>query len=116
MSDSKTLFQKIISRELPADIVYEDDEIISFRDINPQAPFHILVCPKEPITMLSKSSPNLHRKLLGNLLIKSAEIAAEEGYKDKFRIVINNGVEAGQSVFHLHVHVLAGRQLGWPPG
>ncbi|MAK09089.1 MAG: histidine triad nucleotide-binding protein [Rhodobacteraceae bacterium] len=116
MSDSKTLFQKIISRELPADIVYEDDEIISFRDINPQAPFHILVCPKEPITMLSKSSPNLHRNLLGNLLIKSAEIAAEEGYKDKFRIVINNGVEAGQSVFHLHVHVLAGRQLDWPPG
>ena len=116
MSDSKTLFQKIISREVPADIVYEDDEIISFRDINPQAPFHILVCPKEPITMLSKSSPNLHRNLLGNLLIKSAEIAAEEGYKDKFRIVINNGVEAGQSVFHLHVHVLAGRQLGWPPG
>lgn len=116
MSDSKTLFQKIISREVPADIVYEDDEIISFRDINPQAPFHILVCPKEPITMLSKSSPNLHRELLGNLLIKSAEIATEEGYKDKFRIVINNGVEAGQSVFHLHVHVLAGRQLGWPPG
>ena len=116
MSDSKTLFEKIISREVPADIVYEDDEIISFRDINPQAPFHILVCPKEPITMLSKSSPKLHHKVLGNILIKSAEIAAKEGYKDKFRIVINNGVEAGQTVFHLHIHVIAGRQLDWPPG
>tara|TARA_B100000900_G_scaffold203590_1_gene172642 strand:- start:727 stop:1077 length:351 start_codon:yes stop_codon:yes gene_type:complete len=116
LSDSKTLFEKIIIREIPADIVYEDDKIISFRDVNPQAPFHILVCPKEPITMLSKSSPDSHRELLGDLLIKSGEIAAKEGYKDKFRIVINNGVEAGQSVFHLHVHVLAGRQLNWPPG
>lgn len=116
MSDSKTLFEKIINREIAADIVYEDDKIISFRDINPQAPFHILVCPKEPITMLSKSSPNFHRELLGDLLIKCGEIAAEEGYKDKFRIVINNGVEAGQTVFHLHIHVLAGRQLDWPPG
>ncbi|MEC8561093.1 MAG: histidine triad nucleotide-binding protein [Pseudomonadota bacterium] len=116
MSDSKTLFEKIISREIPADIVYEDDNIISFWDINPQAPFHILVCPKEPISMLSKSSPNLHRELLGDLLIKSAEIAAKEGYKDKFRIIVNNGAEAGQSVFHLHIHVLAGRHLNWPPG
>ena len=116
MSNSETLFQKIISREIPADIVYEDDEIISFKDINPQAPFHILVCPKEPIIMLSKSSPSLHHQLLGNLLLKSAEIAAEQGFKDKFRIVINNGAEAGQSVFHLHIHVLAGRQLDWPPG
>lgn len=115
MTELTTLFEKIISRDIPADIIYEDDEIISFKDINPQAPFHVLVCPKEPIVMLSKSSLD-HDRLLGKLLLKCADIAEGQGYKDKFRLVVNNGVEAGQSVFHLHVHILAGRSFSWPPG
>ena len=115
MSEIKTLFEKIINRDIPADIIYEDEEIISFKDINPQAPFHILVCPKKPIVMLSKAIPE-HEKLLGKLLLRCADIAEKQGYKDKFRLIVNNGAEAGQSVFHLHIHVLAGRPLNWPPG
>ena len=115
MSESKTLFEKIISRDVPADIIYEDDEMISFKDINPQAPFHALVCPKEPIVMLSKSSSK-NEQLLGKLLLKCSDIASDNGYKDSFRLIINNGSSAGQSVFHLHIHILAGRQFSWPPG
>ena len=111
----KTLFEKIIDREIPADIVLEDELCIAFRDINPQAPMHILVCPKKVISMLSRSeTPDAW--LLGHLLLKSSEIAAKEGYEDSYRVVINNGAEVGQTVFHLHLHILGGRKFGWPPG
>lgn len=110
-----TLFEKIIAREIPADIVFEDDECIAFRDINPQAPMHILVCPKKPIAMVSAAQPD-EATLLGKLLLRAASIAADEGYADKFRLVINNGAEVGQTVFHIHVHLLGGRSFTWPPG
>ncbi len=111
----KTLFEKIIEREIPADIVLEDEYCLAFRDINPQAPMHILVCPKKVIPMLSRSAPK-DAHLLGHLLLKAGEIASREGYKDAYRIVVNNGEEVGQTVFHLHLHVLGGRKFSWPPG
>lgn len=111
----KTLFEKIVDREIPADIVYEDDEVIAIRDINPQAPMHVLVCPKKPITMVSSAQPE-DAALLGTLLLKAGEIATAEGYGDRFRLVVNNGAAVGQTVFHLHVHVLGGRSFTWPPG
>jgi histidine triad (HIT) family protein len=111
----KTLFERISSREIPADIVYEDGRCIAFRDINPQAPMHILVCPKKVITMVSNAVPE-DAELLGHLLLVAARIAATEGYGDAFRLAINNGSAVGQTVFHLHVHVLGGRRFTWPPG
>ena len=114
MSD-KTLFEKIIAREIPADIVFEDDQCIAFRDINPQAPMHVLVCPKKPLPMLSGAQSE-DSSLLGHLLVAAATIAAREGYGDAFRVAINNGAAVGQSVFHLHLHVLGGRHFTWPPG
>jgi histidine triad (HIT) family protein len=112
---SETLFQKIINREIPADIVYEDELCLAFRDINPQAPVHILVIPKKPVPKLADASDS-DSELLGHLLLAASNIAKQEGYEDAFRLVINNGEKAGQAVFHLHVHVLAGRSFGWPPG
>ena len=110
-----TLFEKIIAREIPADIVYEDDRLIAFKDVNPQAPMHILVCPKKPIPMVVQADAE-DADVLGYLLVKCGEIAAEQGYEDAFRLVINNGAAVGQSVFHLHVHMLGGRKFSWPPG
>ncbi|HUF80007.1 MAG TPA: histidine triad nucleotide-binding protein [Burkholderiales bacterium] len=110
-----TIFGKIIRREIPADIVYEDEFCLAFRDINPQAPTHVLVIPKHEIAMLSDAGPN-DRELLGHLLLAAGKIARQLGVADAFRVVVNNGAEAGQSVFHLHVHILAGRKLRWPPG
>lgn len=110
-----TLFQKIINREIPADIVYEDELCLAFRDINPQAPVHILVIPKQPVPKLVDASDS-DSELLGHLLLAASNIAKQEDYGDAFRLVINNGEKAGQAVFHLHVHVLAGRPFGWPPG
>lgn len=112
---SETLFTKIIQREIPADIVYEDDKCLAFRDINPQAPMHILVIPKELIAKVSDARLE-HQNLLGHILIKAGEIAKKEGYADAFRLVINNGESVGQTVFHLHVHILGGRKFVWPPG
>lgn len=114
MSDP-TLFEKIVAREIPADIVAEDDRFIAFRDINPQAPMHILVCPKKPIPKVSDAT-EADADLLGYLLLKAAEIAAAEGYADAFRLVVNNGAAVGQTVFHIHVHLLGGRDFRWPPG
>jgi histidine triad (HIT) family protein len=111
----KTLFEKIIAREIPADVVYEDDLCIAFRDVNPQAPMHILVCPKQPIAMVSQAGAS-DATLLGHVLLKAAEIAAGEGYADAFRLVVNNGAAVGQTVFHIHVHLLGGRNFSWPPG
>ena len=110
-----TLFSKIINREIAADIVYEDDLCLAFRDINPQAPLHILVIPKQAITKIADAKDS-DQSLLGHLLLKAGDIAREQGYADAFRLVINNGEKAGQTVFHLHVHILAGRDFSWPPG
>ena len=110
-----TLFTKIIRREIPADIVYEDDQCIAIRDINPQAPTHVLVIPKKEITRLSDAVPE-DQALLGHLVLASCKVAKTLGVGDAFRLVVNNGAEAGQSVFHIHLHILGGRRLGWPPG
>jgi len=112
---SETLFSKIINREIPADIVYEDDLCLAFRDVNPQAPMHVLLVPKKPLARLAHATEQ-DEALLGHLMLKGSEIARAEGYRDDFRLVINNGPGAGQSVFHLHIHILAGRGFNWPPG
>jgi len=111
---SETIFSKIIKREIPATIIYEDDLALAFRDVNPQAPVHFLVIPKQPIVNLSESTAE-DQTLLGHLLLVASKVAAQEGLQS-FRLVTNNGAEAGQSVFHLHFHVLGGRSLDWPPG
>jgi len=111
----ETIFSKIIKREIPADIVYEDDKCLAFKDVNPQAPVHILVIPKNTIVKLADAQ-EADAALLGHLLLTARKIAVSEGYADGFRIVINNGEKAGQTVFHLHVHLLAGRGFQWPPG
>ena len=110
-----TLFGKIIRREIPADIVYEDDLCLAFRDINPQAPTHVLVIPKKEIARLADAGAD-DQALLGHLMLAAGKIARSLGVGDTFRLVVNNGAEAGQSVFHLHLHILAGRKLRWPPG
>lgn len=112
---SETIFAKIIKRQIPADIVYEDDLCLAFRDVNPQAPVHILVIPKKPLDRLSSAEDD-DQSLLGHLLLAVNKIAREQGIEGAFRVVINNGQESGQTVFHLHVHVLAGRKFRWPPG
>ena len=113
---SKTLFEKIIAREIPAQIVYEDDRVLAFRDINPQAPTHALMVPKKPIPRLAEAKTE-DQELLGYLLLKAAEAAGKLGLdKGGFRLVINNGADGGETVPHLHVHILGGRYMKWPPG
>jgi histidine triad (HIT) family protein len=113
---SKTLFEKIVAREIPATIVYEDDLMLAFRDIKPQAPTHVLLIPKQLIPRLSEAKPEDH-KVLGHLLLKAAQIADQLGLKQRgYRLVINNGPNAGEAVPHLHVHILGGRAMAWPPG
>jgi histidine triad (HIT) family protein len=112
---SETLFTKIIRREIPADIVYEDDLALAFRDINPQAPVHILVIPKHPIPKLADAQPE-DQSLLGHLLLTVKIIAAQEGLDNGYRVVINTGNDGGQTVYHLHLHILGGRAMKWPPG
>ena len=110
-----TLFEKIIAREIPADIVYEDELVLAFKDINPKAPIHILIIPKKPITRISQAAPEDHQ-VLGHLLLKAREVADETGLGEKgYRLVINNGADAGETVPHLHLHILGGRTLTWPP-
>lgn len=110
-----TIFTKIVRREIPADIVYEDDLVLAFRDIAPQAPVHILVIPKKPIPKLADASPE-DGELLGHLLLIIKQIAAEEKLDRGYRVVVNNGADGGQTVDHLHFHILGGRQMQWPPG
>lgn len=111
-----TIFQKIIAREIEADIVYEDDDTIAFRDIAPQAPTHILVIPKKPLLNVASASDD-DAALLGHLLLVVRDIARKEGLDEGgYRVVANNGVDGGQSVDHLHFHILGGRRLTWPPG
>lgn len=109
-----TIFGKIARGEVPADIVYEDDRALVFRDLNPQAPTHLLVIPRKPIVTLSEASSD-DEALLGHLLLVANRVASDEGLEN-FRVVVNNGAGAGQTVFHLHIHVLGGRNFAWPPG
>ena len=109
-----TIFKKIIDREIPADFVYEDEEVCAFRDVNPQAPVHILIIPKKPIDSISEMEEE-DTNLIGKLMYTATEIAREQNLDD-YRLVINNGKGAGQTVFHLHLHILGGRPFGWPPG
>lgn len=111
-----TIFRKIIDRELPADIVYEDDRCLAFRDIDPKAPVHVLLIPKKELAALSQAGEE-DAELLGHLLFKASAIAKELGLgEDGYRVVINDGAHGGQAVFHLHLHILGGRPMTWPPG
>lgn len=113
---TETIFSKIIRREIPADIVYEDDDVLAFRDVSPQAPVHILVIPKRPRVNLLDTQPS-DTLLLGQLLQASVHVARTLGLAETgFRVVVNAGPDGGQSVDHLHLHLLGGRPLGWPPG
>jgi histidine triad (HIT) family protein len=112
---TETIFSKIIRREIPANIVYEDDLALAFKDIHPQAPVHILVIPKQPILKLADATPD-DAALLGHLLLTVKRVAEEAGLQDGYRVVINTGNDGGQTVYHLHLHILGGRQMAWPPG
>ncbi len=116
MGEQKSIFQKIIDREIPADIVYEDERCLAFRDIDPQAPVHVLLIPKQEVTNVA-SLTAADQDLAGHLLLTVGHIARQLGVdKTGYRIVANCGPHGGQSVDHLHFHILAGRQLVWPPG
>lgn len=111
-----TLFEKIIAREIPASIVFEDDKVIAFKDVKPQAPTHVLIIPKKPIPRIAEAKPEDHQ-ILGHLMLKAGEVARQLGLeKSGFRLVFNNGLDAGEAVPHLHCHIIGGRTLGWPPG
>jgi histidine triad (HIT) family protein len=111
-----TIFEKIIAREIPARFIFEDEEIAAFHDVNPQAPVHFLVVPKKVIPRIAQAGPE-DQALLGRLLLVARDLAKELGLNEAgFRIVINNGRNGGETVPHLHVHVLGGRPMGWPPG
>jgi histidine triad (HIT) family protein len=111
----ETIFTKIINKEIPADIIYEDELALVFKDIQPQAPTHLLIIPKKPIPKLSDASPE-DQELLGHLMLVAGKVSRMLELDDTFRLVTNNGANAGQSVFHLHLHLLSGRPLNWPPG
>jgi histidine triad (HIT) family protein len=113
---SETIFSKIIKREIPADIIYEDDDVLAFNDVNPQAPVHFLVIPKTPIATVNDIQPQ-QAELIGKLYLAAQKLALEKGFADDgYRLVMNCNEQAGQTVFHIHLHVLAGRSLTWPPG
>ena len=107
---SKTIFEKIIDRELPSKVVYEDDKCIAIEDIVPKAPIHILIIPKKPIKKLSEAKKN-DRDLLGHLMMVVVKVAEQMDVQDAFNVVVNNGEKAGQTVFHLHIHLLAGKNF-----
>ncbi len=112
---SETIFSKIIRKEIPADIVYEDDLALAFRDVQPQAPVHILVIPKQPIESIDRAT-DADAALLGHLLLVVKRVAAQEGLVKGYRVAINTGEDGGQTVFHLHLHLLGQRAMTWPPG
>ncbi|GIX37621.1 MAG: histidine triad nucleotide-binding protein [Silanimonas sp.] len=113
---SETIFSKIIRGEIPADIVYEDEQVLAFRDIAPKAPVHVLFIPKTPIATLDDAGPE-HAELLGRLMLAAAAYARAQGFaKQGYRVVMNCNGDGGQTVFHIHLHLLAGRALSWPPG
>ena len=112
----KTLFEKICDREIPADIVYEDELCVCFRDIAPQAPVHLLVIPRKPIPRIAEAEDG-DQALIGHLFLTARRVAKEHGLdRAGFRLVVNNGPDGGEAVPHLHIHILAGRQMKWPPG
>ena len=113
MSDS--IFTKIKNKEIPGNVIYEDDKCFALEDINPQAPVHILIIPHKEIAKISDSTPE-DKELLGHLLLVSKTIAQKYKLENNYRLIINNGAGAGQSVFHIHVHLMGGRSLDWPPG
>ncbi len=110
-----TIFEKIIAGEIPADFVYQDDLCIAIRDVAPQAPSHLLIIPRKPIPRVGEAQPE-DQSVLGHLLLIAGQVAEREGLAEGYRIVINNGAAGGETVPHLHVHLLGGRQLEWPPG
>ena len=110
-----TIFEKIIAREIPADILHEDDHCIAIRDIDPQSPTHFLVIPKQVIPRIGEAVLE-DQTVLGHLLLVVGRVADSEGLEKGFRVVINNGSQGGETVPHLHIHVLGGRQMSWPPG
>lgn len=113
---SQTLFEKIIHREIEADIVFEDDKVLAFRDINPKAPVHVLIVPKKPIPRINDAQPEDH-PVLGHLLLKAAEVARSLGLGESgYRLILNSGPDGGESVPHLHCHIMGGRAMAWPPG
>jgi histidine triad (HIT) family protein len=114
-TNTETIFSKIIRKQIPADIVYEDDLVLAFKDINPQAPVHILLIPKKPIVNI-EAAESEDQAILGHLLLTAKQVAQQAGLTNGYRIVINNGVDGGQTVYHLHLHILGGRCLAWPPG
>ncbi|RUO79295.1 histidine triad nucleotide-binding protein [Pseudidiomarina taiwanensis] len=112
---TETLFTKIINREIPADIVYEDEQALAFRDIHPQAPFHVLIIPKKPIATINDISAD-DAPLVGHLYLVAKQLAAEHGFAESgYRVVMNCNQDGGQSVYHIHLHMLAGVTMGWPP-
>ncbi|MGE9270393.1 MAG: histidine triad nucleotide-binding protein [Verrucomicrobiales bacterium] len=112
----KTLFEKICEKTVPAEILYEDEFCVCFKDISPQAPVHYLVVPRKPISRIAEATSE-DASLLGHLLLTASQIARKQGFSDDgFRLVINNGKDGGEAVPHLHVHILAGRSMQWPPG
>ena len=112
---AKTLFEKIIAREIPGTFVHEDEHCVAIKDIHPGAPMHLLVIPRKPIPRLADAKPE-DQALLGHLMLVCHQLAEAHGNGEAFRVIVNNGAGAGQSVFHLHLHVLGGRPLKWPPG
>jgi histidine triad (HIT) family protein len=113
---AKTLFEKIAAGEIPAQIVYQDDKVLAFRDIKPATPTHVLIVPRKPIPRIAEAKPEDHQ-VLGHLLLKAAQVADQLGLKESgYRLVINNGPDATESVPHLHMHILGGRKMSWPPG
>lgn len=113
---SKTLFERIVAREIPAEILHEDDLVLAFRDIDPKAPVHVLIIPKKPIPRIAEAEAG-DRDLLGHLLLTAAKVARDVGLdRDGYRLVLNNGKNGGESVPHLHCHLLGGRPMTWPPG
>ncbi len=113
---SDTIFSKIINREIPAEILYEDDDVLAFRDVSPQAPVHFLVIPKLEIPTINDIQPN-QAELIGKLVLTAKQVAKEQGIaEDGYRLVMNCNADGGQTVFHIHLHVLGGRAMSWPPG
>jgi histidine triad (HIT) family protein len=115
MAESKTIFKRILDKEIPADVVYEDDRCLAFRDVNPQAPTHVLIIPKVEIVSLADVADS-DAPLLGYLLVVASKVAAKLGLSQGYRAVVNCGRDGGQTVDHLHVHLLGGRPMKWPPG
>lgn len=118
MADSNTegcIFCKIVGGEIPSDVVHQDDDVVAFRDLNPQAPVHVLIVPRKHLASLNEASEE-DRALLGRILLAARELASRLGIASGYRVVNNCGAPAGQSVFHIHFHLLGGRSMGWPPG